>query len=530
MNLQRPNANDATQTINRSKNVVPMSGLCSRCTDDCTGNCEVFKSTFRGRELIYPGPFGNVTAGADKDYPVDYSHFNIQGYAFGGRGLPEGVEANPDTATFPDVDISTEYGWDQKVKMRVPVFTGALGSTEIARKYWEHFAIGAAIAGVTLVCGENVCGIDPQLELDADGKVAKSPDMDRRIETYNRYHRNMGEILVQMNVEDTRLGVAEYVHQRHGLNTIELKWGQGAKCIGGEIKVNSLERARELQRRGYIVTPDPSDHVNIDAFKDGSLKEFERHSRLGFISEESFMAEVERLRKIGFTRITLKTGAYSLRELAMALKWGAKAKIDLLTIDGAPGGTGMSPWRMMEEWGMPSVYLHSAAYEFAQRLAAKGERVPDLAFAGGFSSEDGVFKALALGAPFTKAVCMGRALMIPGMVGKNITGWLAEGKLPRTVGQFGSSVEEIFVHYEDVKELVGADEIKNIPLGAIGIYSYSEKLRVGLQQLMAGARCFSLPAISRRELMSLTEECAKVSGIPYVMEAYRQEALDILDG
>jgi glutamate synthase domain-containing protein 2 len=324
--------------------------------------------------------------------------------------------------------------------------------------------------------------------------------------------------------------VAEYVHQRHGLNTIELKWGQGAKCIGGEIKVNSLERARELQRRGYIVTPDPSDHVNIDAFKDGSLKEFERHSRLGFISEESFMAEVERLRKIGFTRITLKTGAYSLRELAMALKWGAKAKIDLLTIDGAPGGTGMSPWRMMEEWGMPSVYLHSAAYEFAQRLAAKGERVPDLAFAGGFSSEDGVFKALALGAPFTKAVCMGRALMIPGMVGKNITGWLAEGKLPRTVGQFGSSVEEIFVHYEDVKELVGADEIKNIPLGAIGIYSYSEKLRVGLQQLMAGARCFSLPAISRRELMSLTEECAKVSGIPYVMEAYRQEALDILDG
>ena len=530
MNLQRPNANDATQTINRSKNIVPMSGLCSRCTDDCTGNCEVFKSTFRGRELIYPGPFGNITAGGDKDYPVDYSHFNIQGYAFGGRVLPEGVEANPDTATFPSVDTTTEYGWDKKVKMRVPVFTGALGSTEIARKYWEHFSIGAAIAGVTLVCGENVCGIDPELELDSNGKVSKSPDMDRRIETYNRYHRAMGEILVQMNVEDTRLGVAEYVHNKHGLNTIELKWGQGAKCIGGEIKVNSLERARELQRRGYIVTPDPSNNVNVDAFKDGSLKEFERHSRLGFISEVSFMAEVERLRKIGFTRITLKTGAYSLRELAMALKWGSKAQIDLITIDGAPGGTGMSPWRMMEEWGVPSVYLHAATYEFAKRLADKGERVPDLAFAGGFSSEDGVFKALALGAPFTKAVCMGRALMIPGMVGKNITDWLANGKLPRTVGQFGSSVEEIFVHYEDVKELVGADEIKNIPLGAIGIYSYAEKLRVGLQQLMAGARCFNLPAISRRELMSLTEECANVSGIPYVMEAYRQEAMNILDG
>lgn len=506
-----------------------MSGICSRCVDDCTGNCEVFKSSFRGREVIYPGPFGNVTAGGDKDYPIDYSHFNIQGYALGAEGLPAGVAGDPDTATFPAVNTETDYGWDLKVKMKTPVFTGALGSTEIARKYWEHFAVGAALSGVTLVCGENVCGIDPQLELDSNGKISLAPDMDRRIDIYRRYHQGYGEILVQMNVEDTRLGVAEYVSKKHGLDTIELKWGQGAKCIGGEIKVDSLERARELQKRGYIVTPDPSDPVTVEAFKDGSFKEFERHSRLGFIDEEGFYAEVKRLRDLGFKRITLKTGAYGLRELAMAIKWGSKAGIDLLTIDGAPGGTGMSPWRMMEEWGMPSLYLHAAAYDFCRQLAAKGERVPDIAFAGGFSSEDGVFKALALGAPFVKAVCMGRALMIPGMVGKNITGWLQEGKLPRSVSQFGSTVEEIFVNYDDVKSIVGADEIKNIPLGAIGIYSYAEKLRVGLQQLMAGARCFSLPAITRNELISLTEECAKVTGIPYLMDAGREEAEKILN-
>ncbi len=507
-----------------------MSGLCSRCLDGCTGNCEVFKATFRGRELLYPGPFGDVTVGGDKDYPIDYSHFNIQGYALGARGLPTGVAGNPDTANFPAVNTETEYGWDIKVKMKIPVFTGALGSTEIARKNWEHFAIGAAISGVTLVCGENVCGIDPQLEVDAKGKVILAPDMDRRIETYRRYHQGYGEILVQMNVEDTRLGVAEYVSKKHGLDTIELKWGQGAKCIGGEIKVNSLERALELQKRGYIVTPDPSNPVHQATFKDGAIEEFERHSRLGFIDEESFYAEVQRLRELGFKRITVKTGAYSLRELAMAIKWGSKAKIDLITIDGSPGGTGMSPWRMMEEWGIPSLYLHSAASEFCQKLVDRGEPVSDIAFAGGFSSEDGVFKALALGAPFTKAVCLGRALMIPGMVGKNIQQWLKEGKLPNTVGQFGSTVEELFVNYEDVKNMVGADEIKNIPLGAIGIYSYSEKLRVGLQQLMAGARCFSVPAISRREIMSLTEECAKVTGITYLMDAYREEAMSILEG
>ena len=89
--------------------------------------------------------------------------------------------------------------------------------------------------------------------------------------------------------------------------------------------------------------------------------------------------------------------------------------------------------------------------------------------------------------------------------------------------------EEIFVCYEDVIDHVGKSEIKNIPLGAIGIYSYANKLQVGLQQLMAGARCFSLPSITRNEIMSLTEECAKVSGIPYLMNSYRDEAMEILN-
>jgi glutamate synthase domain-containing protein 2 len=162
-------------------------------------------------------------------------------------------------------------------------------------------------------------------------------------------------------------------------------------------------------------------------------------------------------------------------------------------------------------------------------LHDRGERVPDLAFAGGFSSEDGIFKALALGAPFVKAVCMGRAIMIPGMVGKNIATWLKNDNLPRTVSAFGTTVEEIFVNYEDVADLVGSDEIKNVPLGAIGIYSYSHKLKVGLQQLMAGARCFNLAAISRNELLSLSPECAEVTKIPFVMDSYREEAMEILN-
>lgn len=529
MNLQRPNANDATGTFNRSKNVVPGSGICSRCIDGCKGNCEVFKATFRSREVIYPGKFGEITAGADKNYPVDYSHFNIQGYALGAKGLPDEANGNPDNTKFPDVNTETEYGWNSKVKMKAPLFTGALGSTDIARINWEHFAIGAAISGITLVCGENVCGVDPRLELDSEGKIKSAPDMDKRIEIYKRFHKGYGEILVQMNVEDTRLGVAEYIRKKHNLEAIELKWGQGAKCIGGEIKVRSLDRALELQKRGYIVTPDPSLHANQEAFKDGAIKEFERHSRLGFVSEEGFLAEVKRLRDLGFKRITLKTGAYSMRELAMAIKYSAMAKIDLLTIDGAPGGTGMSPWRMMEEWGIPTFYLEALTYEFCQRLVKKGMRLPDIAIAGGFSTEDHIFKVIAMGAPFVKAVCMGRALMIPGMVGKNIAIWLKEDNLPPTVSNYGKTEKEIFVCYEELLEKYGKD-MKNITLGAVGVYSFVQKIKVGLQQIMAGSRNFRLSTISRDNLMSLTEEAAKISGIPYVMDAYRKEAEAILEG
>ena len=125
--------------------------------------------------------------------------------------------------------------------------------------------------------------------------------MDRRVREYRRFHEGYGDILVQMNVEDTRNGVAEYVIEKLGVETIELKWGQGAKCIGGEIKVNDLNRAIELKKRGYIVTPDPEEPAFQAAFKAGPLKQFERHSRLGFIDQDGFMKEVERVRALGGT-------------------------------------------------------------------------------------------------------------------------------------------------------------------------------------------------------------------------------------
>ena len=80
---------------------------------------------------------------------------------------------------------------------------------------------------------------------------------------------------------------------------------------------------------------------------------------------------------------------------------------------------------------------------------------------------------------------------------------------------------------EELKEKYGA-RFKEIPMGAIGIYTYAQKFRTGLQQIMAGSRNFSLKTVSRKDVMALTEDAAKISGIPYVMDAYRDEAVSIL--
>ncbi|MDI6687412.1 MAG: FMN-binding glutamate synthase family protein, partial [Desulfobacterales bacterium] len=105
MNLSKPNASPATLTKNRVR-PSPVSGICVTCLDGCPGICEVGRSALRGRENLYPQPFGKITAGSEKDYPNDFSCFNIAGTCVGAVG----IEADSDKAVFSAVDISTEIG------------------------------------------------------------------------------------------------------------------------------------------------------------------------------------------------------------------------------------------------------------------------------------------------------------------------------------------------------------------------------------------------------------------------------------
>jgi len=305
------------------------------------------------------------------------------------------------------------------------------------------------------------------------------------------WDKKYGDVIVQTNVEDQRLGIDAYALSKLEINIIERKWGQGAKAIGGEVRLKDIEKAILLKKRGYIVIPDPEDPVVQQAFKEGVFNTFERHSRVGIPKEKSFLEDIEWLRKSGAKKVFLKTGAYRPSAVAYTMKFASEAKIDALSFDGAGGGTGMSPVPMMDEMSIPTLFLQVLVMQCAQILKKKGKYVPDLVMAGGFIEETSIFKTIAMSnfgeGPLIKAVLMGRSPITAAMKASYFKQLAAEGKLPKNfTDKFGATPDKFFIATPELKAKYGKS-FGEIPLESIGVYTYlTDRVGVGLKQLMAG--------------------------------------------
>ncbi len=511
------NSRSTTGTNTRYKDVSPTSGMCPICEKDCPILCEIGKSSFRGREVLYPKEesFGKSTAGANKDYGLTFGDLQIM-VALQGA---EGIEADSDKAIFPNADITSNAGG---VPIKVPVIIAGLGSTAVAHSNWDGLAIGAAISGTIMTVGENVCGMDPKSRYE-NGLVKYSEDLKYRVETYRKFWDGThGDIAVQTNVEDQRGGVDLYAIQELGVNIIERKWGQGAKAIGGEVRIFDLDKALLLKSRGYVVLPDPEDPAVQAAFKARMFESFERHSRVGMPEEIPFIEDVKWLRAQGAKRVFLKTGAYNPAAVAFTLRVASEAKVDFLTFDGAGGGTGMSPVPMMHECSTPTLYLAAQVLKGAQILKSKGKYVPGMAIAGGIIDETQIFKAIAMSnfgdGPFFKAVAMARSPITAVMKADYFARLAEADDLPHKFADlYGKKPEQFFVSYYELKEKYGDAVGKEIPWSAVGLYTYFiNRIGTGLKQLMAGNRKFKLDLLSRSDLASLTERCERVTGIPTI--------------
>lgn len=479
--------------------VSEFSGMCSVCSYDCNGTCEIAKSAVRGSEAIYPHAADVNQFASEKKYAIDFSHFNINGRVFGAFG----IEGDSDLATFPNVHVESQFGKQYPIKLKAPIVLPAM-----AKLNWQDYFSGAALAGVLAVIGEDVVAKDKSLILE-DGKVVASPLLTQMVNAYRTYQKDYGDIVVQANEDDERLGVLEYAIEKLGVTTVELKFGQAAKGIQGMGRIQSIEEATRLKKMGYLVFPDPLDEDVIRNYDNGIGRTFEKVGRLPMWTEPYLKERIRILRDLGAKRICFKTGPYDRRDLKLILKIASEENVDLVTFDGAGGGTGNSPLRMMNECGIPMVQLEAMVYELLLDLANQGKGLPQVAITGGIAMEDHIFKALALGAPYIQLVGIGRAAMAAAMTARQIGDKISAGQIPMAFKGYGETKEDIFENYRVLKLVYGKDA-DQIPTGAVGVYSYLERVIEGLKQLMALNRKFSLEHVSGEDIIGMTQEAHSI--------------------
>jgi len=114
------------------------------------------------------------------------------------------------------------------------------------------------------------------------------------------------------------------------------------------------------------------------------------------------------------------------------------------------------------------------------------------------------------------------------MVGKTIGRTIDDNQVPVYIERFGNHRDDIFITASDLRKELGDQEFEKMPTGAIGLYTYYERLAQGLRQLMCGSRKFAPEYITRDDIACLTRKSADISGIAYITDVDREEVDKIL--
>ena len=160
----------------------------------------------------------------------------------------------------------------------------------------------------------------------------------------------------------------------------------------------TLEEALKKCGQGFLVLPDPRDPGVQEAYGRKACPAFHVYGRLPIWSDDYLIGRIAQLRDMGMTNVYFKMAGFDPEDLEHVLRLASKAQVDMVTFDGAGGGSGYSPCKMMNEWCLPTVVMESILYGILDKLAAEGMELPHVAITGGFATEDQVYKALALGA------------------------------------------------------------------------------------------------------------------------------------
>jgi glutamate synthase domain-containing protein 2 len=198
--------------------------------------------------------------------------------------------------------------------------------------------------------------------------------------------------------ENSRTLVYEVLPSRYGINVhhmrmadaIELTIGQGAKPGTGGLLLGSKVSDVIAQQRDLPIGVDqrsPARHPD-------------------FLGPDDMIIKVEELREATDWQapIFIKMGASRVFD---DVKLAAKAKADVIVVDGMEGGTGASPAILQEHTGIPTLAAVCEARAALEDCGLYGE--VQLIIAGGIRDGVDAAKAIALGAD---AVYIGTAALI----------------------------------------------------------------------------------------------------------------------
>jgi len=467
---------------NRSSLISPQSGMCSLCEDGCGGSCEIGISAVLGARTVYPTTTGSNQVASEKDYPLDYSHFNINGRVFGAMGIDNPTADN--VAIF-NVNLESEYGNENKVKTKLPLILPAL-----IKLNWRDYFAGAAMAGIPCVIGESAIDKDSNLVIEK-GKVKKFEFLKEIKLEYDKYYRGYGQIILQCNYEDDMFGVPEYAIKEAGLEAIEFKFGQSAKGTQPVIKLKDYEEALKEFNKGYLIHPNPKDKKVKKAWEEGVCPNFYKYGRFPMWSEIYLRNRIIELKKLGLKNVYFKMAGYDKIDVKRVIEIASNLGVDMITFDGAGGGSGYSPCKMMNEWSYPTVILEKIVCDTLKELP-KDAYKPAITMTGGFASEDQAYKALAIGDGNVTHIGFCRAAMAAAMVGK----------------KQGEMSNEVFEDLPDLRSIYGK-VANDFPPGAIGTFSYINKIAFGLKHFAALNRKFDLSHININDVIPLTSIAEK---------------------
>ncbi len=266
------------------------------------------------------------------------------------------------------------------------------------------------------------------------------------------------------------------IHDMQRADALEIYISQGAKPgLGGQLMANKIteEIARIRGIPAGIDLRSPSRHPDV-------------------LGADDLVIKIEEFREATGYRIpvSVKLGAGRVRD---DIKIACKDGFDYVSLDGLQGSTGAAGNEVLEFVGIPTLAAIQEAVDALEEIGLPGE-LP-IVLMGGIKTGVDAVKALALGA---SAVAVGTSALIAG------------GCISCLQCHVGQCVVGIATQNPEHEKRY------DIPAEALNIHHYLESFRWQIATITEGLGYDDVHKVSREDLVALTPEAAKITGLSYV--------------